>query len=54
MRLYRKDIRIYKDWITLIPTIEINLNDMVYLDKNIAITFNWLIFHARLLWIKEK
>ena len=53
-RLYRKDIQIYKDWITIIPTIDIHLNNMIYRDRNFAITFNWLVFHARLLWVEEQ
>lgn len=54
MKLYRKDFKIYKDWITLIPTVEIHIDDMIYVDRNISISFHWLIFHARLLWLKER
>ena len=54
MKLYRKDVKIYRDWITLIPTVEIHIDDMIYVDRNIAISFHWLVFHARLLWLKER
>lgn len=54
MKLYRKDFKIYKDWITLIPTVEIHIDDMIYVDRNISISFHWLVFHARLLWLKER
>ncbi len=54
MKLYRKDFKIYKEWITLIPTVEIHIDDMIYVDRNISISFHWLVFHARLLWLKER
>lgn len=52
-RLYRKDFRTYKDWITIIPTIEIHLDDPIYYHSNFSIVFSWLIFHARLLWKED-
>lgn len=54
MKLYRKDFKIYKDWITLIPTVVIHTNDMIYVDRNISISFHWIVFHARFLWLEEK
>lgn len=54
MKLHRKDFKIYKDWITLIPTVEIQIDSLFYVDRNISISFHWLIFHARLLWLKER
>ena len=52
--LYRKDFRIYTDWITIIPTIELHLNEMAYREKNFALAFSWMIFHARLFWIEKQ
>ena len=52
-KLLRKDARIYTDWITLIPTIEIHLNEPVYREHTFCILFSWLVVHARLFWIEE-
>lgn len=52
MKLYRKDFRIYKDIIYLLPAIILAFNDPIYSERNYAIEFRWLIFHARLLWLE--
>ena len=52
MKLYRRDFKVYKDWIFILPTITVSLNDPQYRPKNISIEFHFLIFHARLLWMK--
>ncbi len=54
MKLYRKEFNIYRNWITLIPTVEIQINSLFYVNRNISISFHWLVFHARLLWLKER
>ena len=53
MRLKYKQFNIYKDWIYLLPTIQIDLNNAQYMEPNFAICFHFLVFHARLLWLKE-
>lgn len=53
MKLYKKDFCVYKDWLTLLPTIEIHFNNAIYVNKNIEVCFSWVIFHARLLFIRE-
>ena len=53
MKLYSKDIFVFRNWITLVPTVEIHIGDPQYKEKNFTISFHWLVFHARLLWIKE-
>lgn len=54
MRFYDKRFCIYKDWITLIPTIDIHINACEYQCRNFRIELHWLCFHARLMWVKEQ
>lgn len=53
MKLRKKELFIYKDWITILPTIEVHTDDPRYFQKTVAIVFSWLIFHARLLFIEK-
>ena len=53
MKIYRKDFKIFKDYIFLLPTIVLSFNDPIYTVRNFAIEFRWLVFHARLLWLAE-
>ena len=53
MRLETKQFKIYTDWIFLLPTIQIDLNSPEYMEKNFTISFHFLVFHFRLLWMKE-
>jgi len=56
MNFYNKRFCIYKDWITLIPTIDIHINAHEYWCKNFRIELHchWLCFHARLMWIESE
>lgn len=54
MKFYRKDFQIFKDWITIIPTVEILTNNMMYVKPNVAITINWLVFHVRFMWMESE
>ena len=54
MKLYTKGIYIYKDWITILPTVEIRTDDPRYFEKTITICFSWLVFHARLMFKGEE
>lgn len=51
--LCRKDFEIYKNDIHLLPTIRTVINDRMYTEKNFSIEFHFLVFHARLLFVKE-
>lgn len=53
MKLNRKDFQVWKDHIYILPSIEVVINDMIYTQKNVSITFHWLVFHARLLFMNE-
>ena len=53
MKLYKKQFCIYKDWITIIPTIDIHLNNPIYLYDNIQIEFSWLCFHGRIFLVDK-
>lgn len=53
MKLHRKDFKIFKDYIFLLPAIILSFNDPYYIEHNFAIEFRWLVFHARLLWKSE-
>lgn len=52
-RLERKDFQIWKDNIYLLPTININIDDMMYINRNFSIEFHFLMFHGRLLFMKQ-
>lgn len=54
MTLKKKQFRIVKDWLFIIPTIQIDLNSPQYKAKNFTLGFHFLVFHARLVWMKEK
>lgn len=53
-RLERKGFCISKNQIAVIPTIWIDIDNMVYKDKNFSIEFHFLIIHAGLLFIKQE
>ena len=44
----------YKDWISLIPTEKISINDMIYSEYNFSIILHFLCFHCRWLFLKEE
>lgn len=52
-KLYKKDFEIYKNDIHWLPTIRTVIDNMIYIEKNFSIEFHWLVFHSRLLFIKE-
>ena len=54
MKLFRKNFEVWKDDIYILPTIEIRINNMMYEEKNFSIMFHWIVFHARLLWLKGR
>jgi len=54
MKLYRKDFCIFKDLVCILPTIILAFNEQIYTERNFAIEFRWLVFHARLLWLESK
>lgn len=43
-----------KNWLFIIPTIVVTINDPVYGTDNIAIQLHWLAFHCGWLWVKER
>lgn len=42
-----------KEWIFIIPTVVIQLNDPRYIDKSLQIAFHFLIWHFRWFWRGE-
>lgn len=54
MKFYRKDFYITKNWITIIPTVEIIIDEMRYVEHNVAIRINWLVFHIRFMWMESE
>ena len=54
MKFYREDFYKAKDWITIIPTVEILIDSMMFVKPNLAITINWLVFHVRFLWMERE
>ena len=53
MKLFRKDFCVLKDYVFILPSIALSFNDLRYSAHTFAIEFRWLVFHARLLWVKE-
>lgn len=54
MKFYKKNFYIYKDWITILPTIEIHTDDPRYFEKTVTVGFSWLVFHARIMFKGEE
>lgn len=53
MKLYDFQLQAFNKWITLIPTIEVHIDNPMYREKNIALILNIFIWHFRWLFIKE-
>lgn len=51
-KLYRHDAKMYKDWWVFPLAVQIQFNDMIYMDKNFAITVHFLCFHVRWLFME--
>ena len=54
MKLYRYDFLVLYNLISLLPSINLVFNIDIYAEKNFAIEFSWLCFHARLLFLKKE
>ena len=54
MKLYRKYFQIWRNQLYLFPSIRITWNDPLYTEKNFAIEFHFLFFHARLLFLEKR
>lgn len=53
MKLYKKEFVTWKNSIDILPSLIIRWNEVIYIHKSFSIEFHWIIFHARLLWLKE-
>ena len=49
----KRDLQVWKCNIYILPTIEIRINDMIYMQKNFAISFHFLCFHVRFLFLES-
>jgi hypothetical protein len=52
-KLKGKQFEIFKNDFYIFPTLRMFIDNHMYLDKNFSIEFHFLIFHARLLFMKE-
>ena len=52
-KLYKKDFQIWKNDIHLLPTIRLIINDIAYMRRNFSISFHWLVFNGRLLFMTD-
>lgn len=52
-KLYKKNFEIWKNDIHILPTIRLVINDRVYMRRNFSISFHWLVFNGRLLFMTE-
>ena len=53
-KVFRKDFTRWKNSFDFLPALRLQWNDMVYAKPSFAIEFHWLVFHARVLWLKEE
>ena len=55
MKLYNFQLQTIKEWITLIPTIEVFIDSPIYREKDRALTLDISIFiwHFKWIFIKE-
>lgn len=51
-KLYKFDKMIYKNWISVLPTIDIIRNDTIYVRYNFSIRLSFLCFHFRWLFME--
>ena len=54
MKLYKFQYCKLKNWITFIPTVGIQVNNLMYGEKNIELTADILIWHFRWLFLADK
>ena len=54
MKLHRFQLATFKNWITFIPTIEVQINNLMYGEKNIELIVDIFIWHFRWLFIVDK
>jgi hypothetical protein len=52
--LDRTEFQIYERDFYIFPTIRLIINNLVYVKKNIAVEFHWLVFHGRLLFFSNR
>ena len=53
-KLYRKDFQVCVNDIYVLPTIRLFIDNHMYVDKNFSIELHFMVFHSRLLCMKEK
>lgn len=46
--------QIHWDWLVLLPTIIIMIDEQMYYDKNFSIQLHWLGFHLKWFWIGKE
>lgn len=54
MKFKKFNHEVYKDWIYLLPSIEVHINDPIYYYNNLAICIHFMIWHIRLFWLGEE
>lgn len=53
-KLYRKDFQMWKNYIAILPYIMISINNREFNGENFQITFGWIVWHGRFLFVKRK
>ncbi len=51
---FKKSFAVYRDNIYLLPTVQIKVNEQMYMTRNLAVEFHFIVFHARLMWLWER
>lgn len=54
MKFHSKDFITDKKYIHLLPSVEIVIDEYIYMCHNFSIRFHWLIFHTRLMWMEDE
>lgn len=45
--------KVWNNRFYLLPTIVIDFDDVMFMEKNFSIEFHWICFHARLMWFEH-
>ena len=48
---FKKRFAVYRDNIYLLPTVQIKVNERMYIARNLAVEFHFIVFHVRLMWL---
>ena len=54
MKFEKFNYEIWKDWIYLLPSIEVRIDDPIYYNYTFAVCVHFLVFHFRWVWMRKE